>query len=167
MTEIPEASPIGHQDEAPGLPVPEAPEDGHLELFEMVDPNEPASHSRAVGDPAMRNWFRTARSVGTDARNAAMLCLASDMTLVSAAWRPHDGLAVWDMERVQAHSLTFTCYFHGVTDLSRWHLLDAASSVAGAGRSLSHGSWFDDEGRLVASVAMDAVMRLRQPGPDD
>jgi len=45
--------------------------------------------------------------------------------------------------------------------MADWHLLDATSPVAANGRSFSTGDWFDGDGRLVASVALDAVMRLR------
>ena len=44
-----------------------------------------------------------------------------------------------------------------------WHLIDADTPVAARGRSLTQASWFARDGRLVASVTLDAVMRVRDP----
>jgi acyl-CoA thioesterase-2 len=92
-----------------------------------------------------------------------MLVMASDLFLVNTAWRPVPGRSIVDVAGVVAYGLDLTVWFHAPAALARWHLFDATCPVAGDGRSFSTGTWFDAGGRLVASVALDAVMRLRSP----
>ncbi|KAI1254227.1 hypothetical protein MGN70_004623 [Eutypa lata] len=50
-------------------------------------------------------------------------------------------------------------FFTPDVDMSRWHLKDRAAHAAGAGRSYAEGRLFDDQGRLVASMTQQGILR--------
>jgi acyl-CoA thioesterase len=130
--------------------------------FDVVDLSAPPVHAREAAEARQRHWVRAPGTPPDDPiTNAAVLLMASDVSLVAAAWRPIDGRSIIDVDTVVSYGLTFTVWFHRPATLARWHLLDATCPVAAAGRSLTFGSWYDADSAPVASVALDAVMRVR------
>jgi acyl-CoA thioesterase-2 len=60
-------------------------------------------------------------------------------------------------------SLDHTIWFHRPMQADRWHLHDMSCHHLSQGRGLALGHVFDDEGRHVATVAQEALLRSRRP----
>jgi len=107
-----------------------------------------------------RAWIRCRAELGADpTRHLAAAAYASDMT--RAAFRP-TSLGTWG-EHLDA-SLDHAAWFHGVPDMTRWHLFDLHTVVTGGGRSFMRGTLSDDQGRLVLSMAQEILIRRLDAG---
>jgi acyl-CoA thioesterase-2 len=90
-----------------------------------------------------------------------VLAYASDMTLLDTCLRPH-GIS-WFSGRLQSASLDHAMWFHHPFRADEWLLYAQDSPVASGGRGFNRGSLFTREGKLVASVAQEGLIRLREP----
>jgi acyl-CoA thioesterase-2 len=81
------------------------------------------------------------------------------MTLLGATLVPH-GLHP-SSSGVQAASLDHTVWFHLPHRADEWLLYDQTSPIAAGGRGLALGRLFTQDGRLVASVAQEGLIRPR------
>lgn len=166
MLHVPDETDLGHHH---AMPMVAAPDDGAAFTgagFETIDLNDPPAHSRGAASPVQRHWMRAPGTPRDDELvNAAMLVMASDIHLVASAWRPIEGRSIVQIGEVMSFGLNLTVWFHQSITLADWHLIDADTPVAANGRSLTHANWFTTAGDLVASVTLDAVMRLRGDSP--
>ena len=89
----------------------------------------------------------------------ALLAYASDHGLLGAALLPH-GLS-YAQPRLRLASLDHAMWFHRDFRLDDWLLYTMDSPSAGGGRGLSRGSMFTRDGRLVASMAQEGMVRVR------
>ena len=85
---------------------------------------------------------------------------ASDMTLLDAVLLGH-GLA-WDEDSVTGASLDHAMWFHGPFRADQWLLYIQESPVATGARGLARGQLFRRDGRLVASVIQEGLVRVRR-----
>jgi acyl-CoA thioesterase II len=107
-----------------------------------------------------RMWFRAAGKLGDDRMlNDCVLAYASDLTLLGASLVPHH--AMIGSPRVQAASLDHAMWFHRRFRADEWLLYDQVSPSATGARGFSLGRVFTEEGRLVASVAQEGLIRPR------
>ena len=167
-----------HQHDAPSAPGPEglAPQAG---LRERAARDLPEAERAALLRPrpievrevapqdllgprplpdAHRLWFRLARPIGSDpALHHALLAYASDMNLLGSAMRPH-GLS-WLTGGVMTASLDHAMWLHGAVRFDEWHLYAMDSPFAGGARGFNRGAVYAPDGRLVASVAQEGLMR--------
>lgn len=158
----PDETDLGHQHDMPRVDRPDPAAAFAGAGFETIDVNDPPAHSRAVASPRQRHWMRAPGTpVDDEVVNAAMLTMASDLFLVASAWRPVEGRSIIQVDEVMSFGLDFTVWFHHPVSIDGWHLLDVDTPSAANGRSLSLANWFRPDGLLVASVALDAVMRIR------
>ena len=88
-----------------------------------------------------------------------MIAYASDYTLLGTAALPH-GLS-WARGELNGASLDHAIWFHRPARADEWLLYATDSPWSGAGRGFNRGRTFDREGRLVASVAQEGVVRRR------
>ena len=115
-------------------------------------------------DPAhpaqARLWVRVDGDVGEDPiMHLAAFTYASDLTLLGAALVPHDlNIA---SPRLQPASLDHTIWFHRPFRADRWWLYDQVSPSASGGRGLALARVFTEDGTLVATVAQEGLIRLR------
>ncbi len=93
------------------------------------------------------------------AMQRAMLAFASDMLLLSTAYRPH-GLQIGGPGVVSA-SIDHSVWFHGDVACGDWLLYATDSPFAGDGRGFARGHFFNRAGQLIASVAQEGLIRLR------
>jgi acyl-CoA thioesterase II len=113
--------------------------------------------------PQRQVWFRAAGALPDDpVLHQAMLAYASDFTLLGTALFPH-GLSFFN-PGVQALSLDHAMWFHRPFRMDEWLLYSMDSPSASAGRGLGRGSIFTRDGRLIASVAQEGVIRLVEKG---
>lgn len=118
----------------------------------LADPEHPA---RA------RVWLRTAGQLGDDPLlHAGILAYASDLTLLGVSVVPHDTFI--GSPTLQAASLDHVLWFHRPARADEWLLYDQVSPSASGGRGLATGRLFTTEGRLVASVAQEGLIRRRR-----
>ena len=110
--------------------------------------------------PVQRIWMRAKGELPADQHTqAALLAYFSDMTLLDSALYAH-GRSIFDPS-MQVASLDHAMWFHGPVNLSHWHLYDQDSPWTGSARGLTRGQIFAFDGRLVASVAQEGLMRER------
>lgn len=106
-----------------------------------------------------RVWLRAEAPLGAEpTRHQAALAYASDYLILLPALLPH-GLS-WLDPTLEMVSLDHAIWFHRPTDFNQWHLVEIESPVARGGRALGHASIYDAEGRLVATVVQEGIMRL-------
>jgi acyl-CoA thioesterase-2 len=112
--------------------------------------------------PAKAVWGRSRDPIGSDLRlQHAALGFASDMNLFETAMRPHG--MFWSTPGLQSASLDHALWFHQPFDFAEWHLFVQESTIAHSARGFVRGSIFSRDGRLVASVAQEGLLRYRAP----
>lgn len=89
----------------------------------------------------------------------AMLVYASDRSLLSTAALPH--AMEWD-QRVAA-SLDHALWLHDRPNMNQWHLAACESPVARSARGWILGELYQPDGRRVATVCQEALVRRRRP----
>lgn len=127
---------------------------------QAVDPfvNEPHP-------PRYDSWLRASDRLPDDpVLHQAMLAYASDFGLLRPALLPH-GLSFLD-SRLQAASLDHAMWFHGPFRMDEWLHYATESPFAGGARGFSRGTLHTRDGRLVASVAQEGLLRLRTAAPN-
>jgi acyl-CoA thioesterase II len=169
-----------HQDVMPEVPRPDECVE-LAQLFRRRDPDN-ADHwerewaalgLRFVGDSGQsrilaadehpsqaRLWIRINGALGEDPLlHRAAFTYASDMTLLNSTLVPH-GVDVGH-PKMQSASLDHTIWFHRPFRADEWLLYDQVSPSASGARGLGIGRLFSEDGRLVASVAQEGLIRYR------
>lgn len=123
--------------------------------------SRPGGEIDLPGQPAhARLWIRVDGELPADPlQHTAAFTYASDMTLIGAALVPH-GIQV-SSPGMQAASLDHSIWFHRPFRADQWWLYDQHSPSASGGRGLIFASVFTQDGRLVASVSQEGLIRVR------
>ncbi len=117
-----------------------------------------------VKGPTKQVWMRASQPIGKDIKmQQAVLAYASDMAFMETALRVH-GL-IWTSPGLQSASLDHALWFHHPSDFSQWHLYAQDTPSTSGGRGLVRGEMYTQDGRLVASMAQECLMRLRPVEP--
>jgi acyl-CoA thioesterase II len=169
-----------HQDQMPEVPSPADSFDvGELmrrrnpETADAWQAEWAALDLRAIGDsrpdgrlpvdgrPAQsRLWIRVnGRLDDGDLTHQAALTYASDLTLLGSSLVPH-GVQI-SSPAVQSASLDHSMWFHRPFRADEWLLYDQVSPSASGARGLALGRLFTEDGRLVATVAQEGLIRPR------
>ena len=69
----------------------------------------------------------------------------------------------WDINHIAA-SLDHAIWFHEPVNVSDFLLYECDSPWAGNARGFNRGNMFTEDGRLIASVAQEGLMRLIKRG---
>jgi acyl-CoA thioesterase-2 len=116
----------------------------------------------APAPPYAHSWFRAVAPLPDDpAIHRAVLAYASDMTLLGTCILPH-GLS-WSRGEVISASLDHAVWFHDDFRADEWLLYATDSPWAARGRGFNRGRIFTRDGRLVASVAQEGMIRRTAP----
>ncbi len=111
-------------------------------------------------EPRQILWFRACAAVqGGPDIHRAMLAFASDFHLLGTSMRPH-GLS-WVDPKVQSASLDHAIWLHGDFRVDDWLLYVMESPWSGGARGFNRGQIFTRDGRLVASVTQEGLIRKR------
>jgi len=111
--------------------------------------------------PQQASWFRVVAPLPDDpALHRAMLAYASDMTLLGTCMLPH-GVS-WMSGQVQTASLDHALWLHEPFRFDDWLLYTTDSPWAGHSRGFNRGSIYARDGRLVASVTQEGLIRDRE-----
>lgn len=171
-----------HQLPMPGVPEPEACPTWQEQIKPWTDTLPPLMRAfmqreRAVeirpidpmdfldpqpGGVIQRFWMR----VGTPLPDDPLLhaCIAvhvSDHTLLSAALRPHG--KIFASRDIMAASLDHAMWLHVPFRMDQWLLYDQRSPASAEGRGLAQGYYFTRDGKLVASVCQEGLIRIVDP----
>ncbi|WP_443043172.1 hypothetical protein [Streptomyces sp. NBC_00371] len=105
-------------------------------------------------------WFRTVGALPDDpALHACALAYISDAPLAPTALVPYGEPRPVG---VVLASLDHSMWFHRPFRADEWLLYACRSRLAGDGRTLAYGEFWDRHGRLVASVVQEALLRTRE-----
>lgn len=109
-------------------------------------------------------WFRTVAPLPDDPRvHRAVLAYASDMSLLGTCTLPHS--LSWILGTVMGVSLDHALWFHDDVRADEWLLYACDSPWAGRARGFNRGQIFTRDGRHVASVAQEGLIRPIAPKP--
>lgn len=110
-----------------------------------------------------RVWMRSRDTFeATHLLQCAALAFASDYLLLEPIARRH-GIP-WATPGMRAASLDHAMWFHRPFRVDDWLLYELDSPTSQGGRGLAHGRFYDREGRLVASVSQESMIRLPDAG---
>ncbi len=108
--------------------------------------------------PVQHVWMRTAGPLPDDPSvHRTVLAYMSDMSLLDTALLPH-GLSIFE-PGLQVASLDHALWFHRPFRADGWLLYAQDSPSASGARGLTRGSIFAQDGRLVASVSQEGLIR--------
>ena len=111
-------------------------------------------------EPRFASWFRVVAPVGDDPDvHRAILAYASDMRLLATSMLPH-GVS-WATPGMQTASLDHALWIHQEVRTDDWLLFASESPWSGHARGFTRGEIFSRDGRLVASVAQEGLIRRR------
>ncbi len=176
---------FSHQDAMPPVPPPEslrteqeqlAPFLGRMPApmrekalagrpFELrpVEPVDDPFHP-TVQPPQRRVWLRTVDTLPDDpALHHYLLAYASDYSFITTTLLPH--AVSWLTPGMQVASLDHVMWFHQPFRVDQWLLHVMESPAAHGARGLVRGRVFTPDGRLVASIAQEGLIRSRAPTP--
>jgi acyl-CoA thioesterase-2 len=173
--QVPEEG-LDHQDAMPVVPPPEecptlaeaSPDSGRdsedwqrewaaLDV-RFVGDTRPGGALEGAPTATQRLWIRVAGELPDDPLvHTAAFTYASDMTLLAASLVPHERYI--GSPGMQAASLDHTIWFHRPFRADEWWLYDQTSPSASGGRGLAVARVFAQDGRLVASVAQEGLIR--------
>ena len=112
----------------------------------------------------MRFWIRPRGVLPDDPLlHAAVLVYASDRSLMSTASRPHESPAL----RRRAASLDHSVWLHHTPRFDDWHLYTTESPAAHRARAFCLGAIYAPDGRRVASVAQEGLIRYQPRDPPE
>jgi acyl-CoA thioesterase-2 len=127
--------------------------------FRTVDPVNPFAPEKR--QPLRYTWFKSIGRMPDDPIvHQYMLAYASDFSLVLTSLYPH-GQSFWQPQ-MQVASLDHAMWFHRDFRLDDWLLYAMESPNAGKARGLSTGRIFTRDGKLVASVAQEGLIRYHE-----
>lgn len=113
--------------------------------------------------PVKQLWIKTAEGIPADSfLHQALLAYISDYELIGTATLPHGVHATRD--GLQMASLDHAMWFHRPVRVDEWLLFALDSPAAFGGRGLARGYVFTEDGKLVATLAQEGLIRVR-PAP--
>jgi acyl-CoA thioesterase-2 len=169
---------IDHQAEMPPAPPPESLPTlaerfvGFDELWAVMRLIPQAFDVRYVDDPPWvqrgqgprenqphRIWLKADGTLPDDPLlHVCAVTFASDMNLLDSVLI-HHGLAA-RLDPISMASLDHAMWFHRQFRADDWLLYVSASASASGGRGLASGQFYSRDGRLVASVTQEGMIRL-------
>ena len=104
-------------------------------------------------------WVRITEPMPDDPLfQACALTYLSDLSMVTTATSPHRDLRA----QLQLASIDHAMWFHAPVDTHEWLLFDQDTPAASGGHGLARGLFYNQEGKLVASVVQEGLMRTRR-----
>jgi acyl-CoA thioesterase-2 len=165
MPDVPDPDQLPTETEIRQRALPQLPESLRT-YFERERPIElrPVEYQRYMSrepmEPKFHVWMRATSPLPDDpAIHQAVLAYASDMTLLDSTLVAH-GRTVFE-KTIQAASLDHALWFHRPFRADDWLLYAQESPFTGSARGFARGSIYTRDGRLIASVAQEGLIRQR------
>jgi len=177
-----EAEGLDHQDPMPASPDPETLPTVADELAHIDHPAAQFWSGRRAIDlrhvegaiyvkpgrqraPRQSVWLKALGRMPDDPLlHAAVLAYCSDYSLLEPVLRRH-GIA-WADPRLRPASLDHAMWFHRPARADEWTLYTQDSPSASGGRGLATGQMFSSDGVLVATVAQEGMLRIKEQAGD-
>lgn len=113
------------------------------------------------GSPSRHVWARSPLKLpDSPLVHETLFAYVSDYGLLSTSLQPH-GVSMGD-KRLQIASLDHTIWFHRPLRMDDWLLFSMDSPNASGGRGLCFAHVYNRAGELVATVAQEGLIRLRE-----
>lgn len=113
------------------------------------------------GKPNKQVWLRAPMALPDDRlTHETLFAYVSDYGLLWTALQPH-GIRMGD-PRLQIASLDHTIWFHRPFRMDEWLLFAMESPNASGGRGLALAHVYNQRGELVATMAQEGLIRLRE-----
>ena len=126
--------------------------------FRAVVPTDPITH--VPGEPLRQVWFRCIERLPDEPIvHQAILAYASDYGMLPTALLPH--AVSYRDPRLLLASLDHSVWMHQDFRADEWLLYCIDSPAAHGARGFVRGQVFTQDGRLVASVAQEGLVRMR------
>ncbi len=170
---------LDHQIAMPTAPPPESLPDAQAILRDLL-PRLPAKAAKLLGQerpfefrpvqapqflapqkcpPQKSLWLRAVDALPDDeALHRCLLAYASDFHMLDTALLPH-GVSPLDPRLIMA-SIDHAMWFHRPFRIDDWLLCVIDSPSASGARGFTQGSVFTRDGRLVASLAQEGLLRM-------
>jgi acyl-CoA thioesterase II len=176
--QLPEAG-LDHQTAMPEVPYPEAlpdPESLFREALAKAPPAlrrvleqkrpfefkpvQPVEFMRTEKSPPLKYvWFRAVDALPDDeALHRCLLAYVSDFHLLDTALKPH--AVSMASGKLQVASIDHAMWFHRSVRVDDWLLYAIDSPSASGARGFTRGAVFARDGRLVASVSQEGLIRV-------
>ena len=130
--------------------------------FDVRYVDDPPWQQRAKGprtEGGSRVWMRAAGRLPDDALvHVCSMTFASDLTLLDAALL-RQGVA-WGLDPIVGASLDHAMWFHQPFRADEWFLYESESPSASGSRGLAAGQIFTEDGRHVATVMQEGLLRM-------
>jgi acyl-CoA thioesterase/uncharacterized protein (DUF427 family) len=113
-----------------------------------------------VGPPVIDAWVRFRDVPDDPALNAGLLAQFTGHMSIAAGLRPHAGIGQLQSHRTLSTAINaIALSVHGPIRADRWMLYHHESTFAGDGMTHSACRVHDDDGRMLASFGVDAMVR--------
>ncbi len=118
------------------------------------------ANAEEVGPPEIHVWTRFRDAPREQHMHAALVAQSTTHWTIAAAMRPHPGIGESAAHvSLSTGIMTATLAFHDEVDVSEWLLYSNTATYAGRGLAQGDGRVFTRHGRLVASYAVQAMIR--------
>jgi acyl-CoA thioesterase-2 len=111
-------------------------------------------------EPHQNSWVKALGELPDDpALHQCVLAYASDMSLLDTCIMPHD--MPWHSNKLIVASLDHAMWFHRPFRTDEWMLFSNDSPISAGGRGFNRGLVYSRDGKLIASVAQEGLIRLK------
>ena len=111
--------------------------------------------------PFRHIWIKAKQNIDVPlSMHHQLLSYISDYNLLVTAMLPHQGKTT--LEQMFFASLDHAMWFHRPFKTDEWLLFAIDSPSASNSRGFSRGNFFTEDGKLVASVVQEGLMRVKQ-----
>ena len=119
-----------------------------------------------VGPPELFVWMRYRDRPESPVMQAALLAQATTHYTIGASMRPFQGITeALAHKTLSTGPMTVDMSFHDDADAGDWHLYENPAIYAGRGHVQGQGRIFAQDGRLVASYSLHAMVRSFDTDP--
>jgi Acyl-CoA thioesterase len=117
-------------------------------------------HEDRIGAPVLHCWMRCRDKPTTPLLNQALLTQPLGHMTIGASMLPHEGIKEGDAHVTMSTGImSIAVAYHADADVSGWVLYSNPSIYAGRGLAQGHGTVFSQEGTLLASYTVTAMIR--------
>ena len=128
--------------------------------FDMRHVTDPI-YFQVKGEPVAHQavWIKSLGVLPADqSLHTAALAYVSDYTILEPIFRRHS--VAWTHQGLKSASLDHAMWFHRPARVDEWMLYVQESPSAQGGRGLSLGRIFSEDGKLLATVAQEGMVRI-------
>jgi acyl-CoA thioesterase len=164
LLDVPSADVVRHAADLAGVPGPSACEPYDMGVtgrdIRVVDAAYSNDPDEPVGPPVVDAWVRFRRLPADQPIHAGLLAQFTGHMSIAAALRPHAGVSQDQAHRTLSMGINaINLSLHAPVKADDWLLYRHLSTFAGAGMTHAENRVYEQDGTLVASFCVDAMVR--------